>query len=927
MTQEHQLKVFEFAKEIGVETLTLMDKIREWKLPVRSHMATLDDEMQAEIRNRLAASTAAAAEEAAKAKKKAVRKKAADAAAPAAATKKAAAAKAPAPSKTPAKPVTKAAAPKATGAAKTVTKTKAKAAAAAAPEAAPAPVTTRSVIRRKAGEAEEKAKEAAALAAAEAEAANIQALEEASQTEPVVEAPVGSPTPEGADAAAAAAPAETAPKPRRNIVGRMDLRRVANIQGTSGGAGAGAAGPRTSRTAPRSIRTGFYSPDQQVAPPTGFGEDRRPGEVKEDPRKKRPGPGGAGAGGGGREEEVKIFTATEFRKREVIFQPKKKKSMVGGRDTKKTQLTTPAAHKRVVKVEGTITLNNLAAEIGIKAPLLMKKLMAEGVQASMNTALDFDTVALIVPEFGWEAQNTHKSVAELLSTNTQGADAELVTRPPVVTIMGHVDHGKTTLLDSIRKANVAKGEAGGITQHIGAYSVTLEDGAKVTFIDTPGHEAFTAMRARGANATDIAIIVVAADDGMMPQTAEAINHAKAAGVPIIVAVNKMDKPGANPERIKQQLTELELVPEEWGGTTIYVPVAALKGEGIKELLEQIHLVAEIAELKANPKRAATGIVIEARMEKGRGSVATILVKDGTVRTSDLIVAGQVTGRVRSMMDDQGKVVKEMGPGMAVEVLGLPEPPMAGDAFDVVADEETGRRIALQRKSAVAQAETPNSKMSLEQLFSRVKSGDTKELSLIMKADVAGSLEAIKGQLDKLGNDEVKIKLIHSAVGGITESDVLLANTSKGVIVGFNVRPDGGAARMAKEKGIEIKSYSIIYELMDDLKKALGGLLQPTVVEKSLGRAEVRNVFNVPKGGTIAGSFVTDGKIARNSQLRLVRDGKIIYEGKVGSLKRFKDDAKEVASGFECGIGIENFNDIKVGDVIESFVKEEQVREL
>jgi translation initiation factor IF-2 len=542
--------------------------------------------------------------------------------------------------------------------------------------------------------------------------------------------------------------------------------------------------------------------------------------------------------------------------------------------------------------------------------------------------LDFDTVALVVPEFGWEAQNVHQSVDQMISaSSTAIADAERVHRPPVVTVMGHVDHGKTTLLDSIRKARVAQGEAGGITQHIGAYSVTLDDGHKITFIDTPGHEAFTAMRARGANATDIVIIVVAADDGMMPQTAEAINHAKAAKVPIIVAVNKMDKPGANPDRIKQQLTEFELVPEEWGGTTIYCPVSALKGDGIKELLEQIILVAEMQELKADPKRSATGIVIEARMEKGRGVVASLLVQDGTMKIGQNIVAGAVPGRVRSMNDDKGVNIKEVGPGLPVEILGLPDTPMAGDRFDIVTDEDSARRIAEQRLSLVKKDETPNSKMTLDQLFARVKTGDAKEMAMVLKADVAGSLEAVKGQLDKLGNEEVKLKIIHSGVGGITESDALLASTAKGVIVGFNVRPDLGAARVAKEKGVEIKTYTIIYELMDDLKKALTGLLTPEVIEKAMGRAEVRNTFTVPKMGMIAGSFVTEGKIARNYSLRLVRDGKIIFEGKVGSLKRFKDDVKEVTSGFECGIGIENFNDIKVGDVIESFVKEEQLREL
>ncbi len=917
-----QLKVFEFAKEIGVETLVLMDKIREWKLPVRSHMATLDDAMMAEIKTRLQASQAAEDTK----KKKTVRKKAAADKAEAASADKKAGAKSEAKKAAPKKAaVKKAAAPKASVAKSSVVKKSSAASAAvlAAASAAEslstdAPKTIRNVIRRKAGEAELKAAEEAAAQAELAAQAAVEA-EQAQTAEGAGEAAASEGTP--------ADPAVTADAPRRrNIVGRMDLRRVSSPhQGASAASTVGQ--PRVSRTAPRNIRPGFYSAEPSAAPAPevedAFAKRERELREEKEKAKKR----GAGAGSG-REEVVQVFTATEFRKREVIFQPKKKKNLTS-RDSKKTQLTTPAAHKRVVEVFGTITLNNLAMAMGVKAPALTKKLMAQGVQAGMNTALDFDTVALIAPEFGWEAQNIQKSEEELVTATAFGdLEAERVVRPPVVTVMGHVDHGKTSLLDAIRKAKVASGEAGGITQHIGAYNVKLETGEQITFIDTPGHEAFTAMRARGAHVTDIAIIVVAADDGMMPQTVEAVNHAKAAKVPIIVAINKMDKPGANPEKIKQQLTELELVPEEWGGTTIYVPVSALKGDGIPQLLEQINLVAEVAELRANPKRSGTGIVIEARIEKGRGSVATILIQDGTVNVGEIIVAGTVVGRVRSMMNDKGETVKTAPPGTPVEVQGLPEPPQAGDRFDMAKDDSSAREIAEQRRSLVKAEETPNSKMTLEQLFSRVKTGDVKELSLILKSDVAGSLEAIKGMLSKIGNDEVKIKLVHAAVGGITESDVLLASTSSGgVIVGFNVRPDGGAARMAKEKGIEIKSYSIIYELVDDLKKALAGLLSPTVIEKSLGRAEVRNIFTVPKMGTIAGSFVTEGKIARSSMLRLVRDGKIIYEGKVGSLKRFKDDAKEVAAGFECGIGIENFNDIKVGDVIEAFVKEEQVRGL
>jgi translation initiation factor IF-2 len=456
--------------------------------------------------------------------------------------------------------------------------------------------------------------------------------------------------------------------------------------------------------------------------------------------------------------------------------------------------------------------------------------------------------------------------------------------------------------------------------------VKTEKGHMITFIDTPGHEAFTAMRARGANATDIAIIVVAADDGAMPQTVEAIAHAKAAGVPIIVAVNKMDKAGANPDRVKQQLTEQQLVPEEWGGDTIYVPVSAHTKLGIPELLEQIDLVAEVQELKANPKRSATGLVIESRMDKGRGPVATLLIQDGTLEVGQSIVVGTVAGRVRGLINDKGENVKFAGPSVPVEVQGLSDVPLAGDKFDAVEDDQAAARIAGERKLAF-DAGNVKGKISMEDIFAKLKSGDVKELNVIVKADVAGSQEAIKGMFEKLGTDEVKPKIIHAAVGGINESDVLLASSAKAIIVGFNVRPDSGAQAAAKRLAVDIRTYTIVYELIDDMKKAMGGMLTPDIVEKQLGRAEVRNVFTVPKAGTIAGCFVVDGKILRNSDVRLLRENKIIYTGKLGSLKRFKDDAKEVATGFECGMSIENYNDVKVGDVIEAFTKESVVREL
>ena len=572
-------------------------------------------------------------------------------------------------------------------------------------------------------------------------------------------------------------------------------------------------------------------------------------------------------------------------------------------------------------------VGDAAIEMGLKAGQLIKALMKNGVMANVNMDLDFDTIALIVPEFGWEAQNVFRTADEIVTDTAFGnLEAGSVIRPPVVTVMGHVDHGKTSLLDAIRNSNVASGEAGGITQHIGAYSVKTEDGSLITFLDTPGHEAFTAMRARGANATDIVIIVVAADDGMMPQTAEAVNHAKAAGVPMIVAVNKMDKPGANPEKIKQQLTELEIVPEEWGGTTIFCEVSALKKTGIKELLENIKLLAEVAELKANPEKSGSGIVIESKLEKGRGPVATILVKDGHVSIGDYIVAGAMKGKVKSLTNDKGERVDTITPGLPVEILGLEGVPSAGDRFDVVKDEKTAEEVVAVRKQQ-ALAGNIGKKITLEDMFAKVIHGDVKEMNIILKSDVQGSLEAIQGMLNKLTSVEVKIKIIHTGVGGITENDVMLAHTSKGIVIGFNVRPDTNAQAKGKQLGVDIRSYSIVYEMVDEIKKAMTGLLTPQLVEKVMGAAQVRNIFSVPKLGVIAGCFVTSGKIQRSNMLRLVRDGKIIFEGKLASLKRFKDDAKEVAEGFECGIGIENFNDIKVGDVIEAYMKEEVAREL
>lgn len=978
MNNVSQPKVFEFAKEIGMSPLALMDKIREWKLPVRSHMAVLEPEVLDEIKTRLKGENEATDAPAKKTKKKAAAKKKT-----AKATKASSAA-----GGTAKKKVTKKAAA-ADGAGKKVVVKKAakvvirrkadeeeEAAQLAAQEAAEAARASAAAQEQAPAEsyqtpepqvAEEETAPPAELEAASEERTHAEAAIETEEPAPLesvnasaqVEAePASAPSPAVSEtqptAAAAAAPAPdqtsapSAPSrkrevvmtsqgpisgvkseaPRRNIVGRMDLSRVQPPPSSRPGGptprGPGGPGPRPAvGGGPRNLRAGFVAPAPVIGPEE-ISETRRRFDEK---RRPKGGPASTPTTvGREREEEAPDFTATEFRKREMVFQPKKKKGSLN-REALRTQITTPKASKRVVKINQNIKVSDLAVEMGIKAGQLTKVLMQNGVMATMNTDLDFDTVALIVPEFGYEAVNVHKTVDELLEATAFGdLEAAPELRAPVVTIMGHVDHGKTSLLDAIRKANVAGGEAGGITQHIGAYQVQTEDGHLITFIDTPGHEAFTAMRARGANVTDIAVIVVAADDGAMPQTIEAISHAKAAGVPIIVAVNKIDKQGANPDRVKQQLTEQELVPEEWGGETIYVPVSAHTKEGIPTLLEQIYTVAEVAELRANPLRSATGVVIESRMDKGRGPVATLLIQDGTLSVGQSVVVGSVPGRVRSLINDKGERVNEAGPSVPVEILGLSEVPLAGDRFDVVQDDKAAEQIAGVRKRRAEDAEGKG-KVSLEDIFSKLKQGDVKELAIILKTDVAGSSEAIKGMFDKLGTDEVKIKVVHSAVGGVNESDVLLASTAKGIVVGFNVRPDSGAQAAAKRHGVEIKTYSIVYELMDDMKKALAGLLTPDIVEKQLGTAEVRNTFSVPKIGTIAGCFVTDGKINRNAEVRLVRDGTIVYTGKIGSLKRFKDDAKEVAQGYECGIGIENFNDVKVGDVIEAFVKESITREL
>ncbi len=578
-----------------------------------------------------------------------------------------------------------------------------------------------------------------------------------------------------------------------------------------------------------------------------------------------------------------------------------------------------------VTIPDEIMVSDLASRLKVTSAEVVKRLMLLGMMVTVNQTVDFDTAAIVADEMGIAAtREVVVTIEEKLFDEEEDNETNLVHRAPVVCVMGHVDHGKTSILDAIRHTSVTRGEAGGITQHIGAYRVRIND-QDITFLDTPGHEAFTAMRARGAQATDIAVLVVAADDGIMPQTIEAINHAKAAGIEIIVAINKMDKPTANPDMVKQELTKYDLVPEDWGGDVICVPVSALTGFGIEDLLENILLVAEVKELKANPKRRAKGIVIEAKLDKGRGPVATILVQSGTLHSGDIVIAGTSVGRVRAMTDHNGKKLKEAGPSVPVEIIGLDEVPLAGDEFNGVEDERMARTLADQRRAKAKEEEfKANARANLNDLFAQISEG-VKELNIIVKADVGGSAEAVKQSLEKISNEEVRVRVIHAAAGGIRENDVMLAAASNAIIVGFNVRPDRAALDSAERQNVEIRTYRVIYDCINEITDAMKGMLAPKFKETLLGHAEVRQTIHVPNVGTIAGSYVQDGKITRASMIRIVRDGIVIFEDKISSLKRFKDDVREVAQGYECGIGLDRFNDIKIGDVLEAFIMEEVER--
>ena len=602
----------------------------------------------------------------------------------------------------------------------------------------------------------------------------------------------------------------------------------------------------------------------------------------------------------------------------TIKAPKKKVEFIV---SKKTVITTPKPIKRVIRIAETIMVSELAKRMGVKATEVIKKLLEVGAVANINQAINVDLASLAASEFGYEVEKVSLEREDLLERKEDSPE-QLKPRPPVVTIMGHVDHGKTLLLDAIRKTNVVEGEAGGITQHIGAYDVQLDRG-HIVFIDTPGHEAFTAMRARGAQVTDIVVLVVAADDGVMPQTIEAIDHARAANVPIIVAINKIDKPNINVDKVKKDLAEYQLIPEEWGGNTIFSEVSAKQKKGINELLELTLIQAEMLELKANPDKLARGTIVESRLDRGRGVVATVLVQEGTLKVGDSFITGMNYGRIRAIVNDRGQKIKEAGPSMPVEIVGFTGLPQAGEAFIILDDERITKQIGVYRQEKRRGRELArSSKVSLEELYAKIQEGEVRELNIIVKADAQGSMEAVSNSLSKLSTDSVKVSIVHGGIGGITETDVNLATASNAIIIGFNVRPGLKVMQLAEQEGVDIRTYRVIYDAVSDVQKAMEGLLKPTFKERISGRAEVRATFNIPKVGTVAGSYVLDGKMGRGSRVRLIRDDVVIHEGRISSLKRFKEDVKDVTQGYECGIGIDNFDDVKEGDVIESYEYEE-----
>ena len=736
---------------------------------------------------------------------------------------------------------------------------------------------------------------------------------EATQAQPVpvqdrqpVSAPPAPPPSTQTAAAPAAAPKE-APRGAR-VLGRIDLKRTVTI------APAAPAAPR--RPIPGS--PGVPPAANEAARPARDGEAAKPAAGEAEKPK----------AGRHKKRVVKKQDVLEFREKELRSGriPKKKRALPG-KEQRKTEITVPRASKRVIRISEVVTVGDLAREMGIKAGDVIKKLMSLGMMASINQVLDVDTATLVAADFDYQVENVAFDAESMLEAEQVEEESTLVSRPPVVTIMGHVDHGKTSLLDAIRSTNVTAQEHGGITQHIGAYHVQV-DGRSVTFLDTPGHEAFTAMRARGAKVTDVVVLVVAADDGVMPQTVEAINHARAAEVPIIVAVNKIDKPDADLERVKRGLSDHGLVSEDWGGDTVFAPVSAKTKEGIPHLLEMLLLQADILELEANPDKLARGTIVEAKLDRGRGPVATVLVQEGTLRVGDAFVCGVFHGKVRAMINDLGQKVEVAPPSSPVEILGLQGVPQAGDSFIALADESKARQVAEHRHTKQRETElVKSSKVSLEELYDQIKTGDVKELRVVVKADVQGSVEALTDALTRMSTAEVKLRVLHGSVGGITESDILLAAASNAIVIGFNVRPESKGQALAAQEGVDVRLYTVIYEAVADVRAAMEGMLEPTFREQTQGRVEIRQIFNIQGVGTIAGCYVTEGKIQRGNLVRILRDHVVVHEGKLASLKRFKDDVREVSGGYECGLSIEGFHDIKQGDVVEAYERTAVVRRI
>jgi translation initiation factor IF-2 len=902
-----KIRVYELARELNLKNKQLLEKLQQMQIEVASHMSSLDEEAVVRIKQNLFGRQEKASRDT-RVKPTVIRRRPKAAAL---AEEEAPPAETPAPEEVAPEPAP--GADEVPPVAETPEAPQTAAAEPPAPEAPPVAVEPEAPSVAEPGQEPESAPESEPVPAEAVTAApEAPAPTPPAETPPAAEAtPPAKPEPPSKEAPPEPAAPPSPPEPAR----------------PAAKAPAKAKGKKDTPAKIIKLPDRPAKPEPKAKPLPVAGQPQKGEETSEEAQRKK------------KKKRVEEDTDKRFFKKKISF---RKKAVVEGEDlyatdargrkgrkgakgktppAQKPQITVAKAIKRRIKVDETIVLSELGKRMGLKANELIGKLMAMGVMTTVNQTIDFETAALVAGEFGYEVEKAAFEEETLLKPQTD-EPGNLLPRPPVVTIMGHVDHGKTSLLDVIRETHVTEGEAGGITQHIGAYHVSTEKG-QIVFLDTPGHEAFTAMRSRGARLTDIVVLVVAADDGVMPQTVEAINHAKAAEVPIIVAINKMDKPGADPERVMRQLADSGLAPEQWGGETIFVRVSAKQRTGISDLLEMILLQAEMMDLQANPEKMAKGHVVEAKLDAGRGPVATVLVQEGTLRTGDPIVCGIHYGKVRALIDDLGNPVDSAGPSIPVEILGLSGVPAAGDEMIALADEKDARQVSAHRQQKQRSKElAKSSRLSLETLFEQMKEREVKELNLIIKADVHGSIEALGDSLVKLSNEEVKINIIHAATGTITESDVSLATVSDAIIIGFNVRPNAKVQAMAAEENVDIRFYNVIYTVIKEVQDAIVGLMESRFEEKLLGRAEVRQVFHVPKIGAVAGSYVTEGKVVRGERARLLRDGVVQYEGKIGSLRRFKDDAKEVLAGYECGIGIENYNDIKVGDTIEVFFMEE-----